>query len=104
VPLTPADVVGRWVFSHVQGDARVFGLRAAARPSRAPREAFDLDADGTFRRFSPGPGDAPAASYGRWTLAPSGRLLVTFDDGRPPLAFEIVAAGPGALVVRSSSW
>jgi hypothetical protein len=100
--VSAADVVGRWVFSHDEDDARVFAPRARARPSRVPREAFDVNADGTFRLFSSGPGDAPEASGGRWTLSPRGRLEVTFDGGRPPLAFELLAAGPGALKIRAS--
>ncbi len=99
--VSSADVVGRWVFSHEEAGARVFVPRARARPSRAPREAMDVNADGTFRSYEPGPADAPSAIPGRWTLAASGRFEATFSDGRPSLSFDVIAARPDALKLRA---
>ena len=95
-------VFGRWLFSHEESGARVYRPRDSAfAPSRRPRDGFDIDADGTFRAYTPGAADASTARDGRWS-ASGARLEVAYDAGGPGLALEIVDAAPGVLKVRST--
>jgi hypothetical protein len=98
----PADVVGRWLFSHEEGGARVYRQRGERfAPSRRPRDGFDIEEDGTFRAWAGGPADAPVAAPGRWR-AEGSRLHLEFDDGRTR-TLEVVDAGPGLLTVRGAT-
>jgi hypothetical protein len=95
-------VFGRWLFSHEEGDARVYRPHDSAfAPSRRPRDGFEIDPDGRFRVLTPGATDAAKARDGRWTAAGAG-IQVAYDDGGPGLALEIVDAVPGVLTVRRS--
>ena len=96
-----AHVFGRWLFSHEEGGARVFRPRGTPfPPSRRPREGLDINADGTFRAYAPGAGDAPAAADGRWTEAGGDRLQLAYADGRERV-LEIVEAAPDTLKIRA---
>ena len=100
--VAPGDhLLGRWLFSHEEeGGARVYRPRDTPfPPSRRPRDGFDINADGTFRAYTPGAGDAPVAAEGRWTQAGDDRLQLAFADGRGRV-LEIVDAAPGTLKVR----
>jgi hypothetical protein len=91
---------GRWLFSHEEGGARVYRPRDnPLPPSRRPRDGFDIHEDGAFRAYTPGAADASTARDGRWKAAGAG-IQVTYDDGGPGLALEIVDAAPGVLAVR----
>ena len=72
---------------------------SAFAPSRRPRDGFDINADGTFRAYTPGAADASTALDGRWS-ASGARIEVAYDAGGPGLALEIVDAAPGVLKVR----
>jgi len=67
------------------------------RPSRRPRDGFDIEEDGRYRHLEPGPGDAPRVAEGRW-WADGGRIRLT----EPGAAFEIAAVGSGELRIRPS--
>ena len=92
---------GRWLFSHEEDGARVYLPREGAfAPSRKPRDGFDIAADGRFRVYGPGAGDATRARDGRWSEN-GAALEVTYDDGAEGQVLEIVEAAPGVLKVRT---
>ena len=65
------------------------------RPSRTPRDGFDIEADGRYRHLQPGPDDAPRAAEGRWWAEGEGIRLT-----EPGAVFEVVAAARGELKMR----
>lgn len=96
-----AHLLGRWLFSHEEDGARVYRPRDGEfAPSRRPRDGFDISADGSFRAYTPGRGDASVKSEARWRLAAPDRLEVTGADGRVTRVLLIVDAAPGLLKVR----
>lgn len=96
---SPAEIVGRWLFSHEEGGLRVYRKRAdPVRPSRRPRDGFDIAEGGRYRHLQPGPGDAAEAIEGRWE-ADGGRITLT-ETGA---AFEVVSATESELRIRHSS-
>ena len=102
--MPPAELVGRWLFSHEEAGVRVYRRREApVRPGRRPRDGFDIEEDGRYRHLQPGPGDAPGAVEGRWR-AEGGRVAlaerITLTE--PGASFEVVSAGGGELRIRTS--
>lgn len=94
-------MIGRWLFSHEEDGARVYRPRGGEfAPSRRPRDGFDIDADGTFRAYTPGRSDASVASDARWRLAAPDRLEVAGADGSVTRVLHIVDAAPGILKLR----
>ena len=66
------------------------------RPSRRPRDGFDIEEGGHYRHLVPGSADAPRAVEGRWQAAGD---RVTLAE--PGAAFEVVSASGDELRIRS---
>ena len=95
------NVFGQWLFSHEEDGARVYRPRDGQfAPSRRPRDGFDIAADGTFRAYTPGRGDASSASDECWRLVSPDRIEIAKGDGPVTRTLEIVDAAPGVLKVR----
>jgi len=95
-------LVGRWLHAHEEDSEteRVFRPASWALPPSRGRSGFELGADGSLRRFGPGPTDRPEQTAGTWRLV-GGRL--EFEDEGPGggrRALEIVSLTPDRLVVR----
>jgi len=90
----------RWVHVFEEDDAggQVYRLATGPIPlSRRPREAFELNADGTAHLFSGGPDDRSVAHTATWTDTAHG-IVVASDDGAT--RFRIVTRTPAQLTVR----
>ena len=75
---------------------RVYRTREEpVRPSRRPRDGFDIEEDGRYRHLEPGPDDALRAAEGRWWVEGEHIRLT-----EPGAAFEVVSAGGGELRIR----
>lgn len=95
-----AQLRGHWFHSHEEdSDDRVVYRDRTYEfpPSRVPRRALNLGADGVLSLGLPGPTDARARTAGRWTL--EGRCL-TLEAADTREQYEIESADAGRLVLR----
>ncbi|GAA2621675.1 hypothetical protein [Streptomyces tubercidicus] len=72
-------------------------------PLARGRGGLEFQAGGTFIDYPVGPVDAPQSTLGRWRLAESGRLTVSFSgSGEPDRELEIVRCDEHILEIRST--
>jgi len=94
----------RWVhiFEEDTEDGEVYGPEDENVPlSRRPREAFELDPDGTARVFMPGPDDRMTPSEASWTDEGDAVVLrAPAGKGSRATQLRIVETGPDRLLVK----
>jgi hypothetical protein len=101
----PPEVFGRWVRvpeEEQPGGDRIYRPAGHPLPPARGRDGIEFYPDGGYRRWQPGPVDAPVADHpGRWSTAGPARLrLHPPGDPGAGTVIRVVSVTPDRLVLR----
>ncbi len=99
----PEVLLQRWMHSHEEDTAseQIFRPGDYDFPPSRGRTGFELKADGTLWKISPGPTDRLQAQRGTWKLAQGNVLILSLD--LPPggkQSMTIVAVNKDKLILK----